>query len=175
MNPKFFDLINSRRFYTATINSMERGGRIRQLAETLEGENPCPRSERDFPSKNQNGFIALTSAIIISILLIAFSLAVSTTGFFGRFNILDSENKQRSLALAEACGDEALLRLIIQPGYQGDETVTVGGEPCHIFPITSGVQVTIRPQGSYGGATTNLQTTFNGTDYSLISWQETPD
>ncbi len=84
--------------------------------------------------KSEQGFIALMSAIIISMLLIMLSLAVSMTGFFGRFNILDAEYKQRSLVLAEACADSSLLKLITIPDYAGNETINLGADSCEGTP-----------------------------------------
>src|SRR3989344_2331312 len=58
------------------------------------------------------GFIALISAVIISLVLMVVVFSVSTLAFFSRFNQLDSEYKEKSSALAESCVDLAILKLI---------------------------------------------------------------
>ncbi|MBA3789335.1 hypothetical protein H0X32_02990 [Patescibacteria group bacterium] len=54
------------------------------------------------------GYVALLSAIIISIVLSAFVLRSSTVIFFARFNELDSISKLRSELLASSCVYEGL-------------------------------------------------------------------
>lgn len=137
--------------------------------------NPDPASQA------QQGFIALMSALIIAVLLMAITLSLSLIGFFGRGNILDSEYKERSLALAEACGDMSMLRLANNPGYTGPETVTIDGDPCTIqSAMLSGGQYTVRTQAKFPGsagnpAITNIKIVASGTDLSLISWEEVPN
>ena len=60
---------------------------------------------------NQGGFVALTSTVVIAVLLIAVTLSLNLTGFFARFNVLETEYKERSFSLAEACVQTALLKL----------------------------------------------------------------
>lgn len=63
--------------------------------------------------KNQNNkaFIALFSVIIISAILVLTAVTLSFSGFYARFNILDTESKERSNALADSCIDSARLAI----------------------------------------------------------------
>ncbi|MBI5401623.1 hypothetical protein HZB05_02220 [Candidatus Wolfebacteria bacterium] len=124
----------------------------------------------------RNGYLALTSAIIISILILTISLSLEFSGFFARFNILDSEYKEKSLALADACADKALLKIIQNASYSGSETITIGNNLCNILPIeTLSNQKTIKTSAVYQNAASNIKVIINMTDFSIISWEELPE
>lgn len=80
----------------------------------------------------KRGFIALVSVIIISFVLLITAVTLSLTGFFVRFNIFDSENKERSNALADACIESARLALAADTSYSGnDKVITINvSEKC---------------------------------------------
>ena len=119
------------------------------------------------------GFIALISAIIISAILLLVATTGSLSGFYSRFNILDAELKERSVALAEACADHALLRLANDITYTGNETVVVGAQSCTIGTVSGSSQKTFKTQGIFKNFYTNLQITVDVTTLAVISWQET--
>lgn len=124
----------------------------------------------------KSGFIALMSAIIISVLLLAITVSLGFAGFFTRFNILDSESKERSMALAEGCVDMAVLKLTQDPYYNPvNEVVTIGGQQCTIVSLAIfGNQIIIRTQAVVNKAYTNLVVTVDD-DFAIISWQELPN
>lgn len=64
----------------------------------------------------QRGFIALFSVVIVSFILLLITVTLNFSSLFGRFNILDSEFKERSVNLASACVSVARLN-IAQGGY----------------------------------------------------------
>ena len=87
--------------------------------------------------KSQEGFIALISAIVISFLLITITVALNFVGFYGRFNILDSEYKETSVGLAEACADSAMLQLVQGIMPLPGTIVTVGSNQCTLVSVFS--------------------------------------
>jgi hypothetical protein len=126
---------------------------------------------------NQEGYVALISVIVISALLIGISSVLSFSGFFGRFNVLDSEFKEVSIGLAEACADQAVLFLAENPAYTppaGGQSVGVGSETCTIDSITgSWSPKTIYTQGIFHESYTNLEVEVsNSADVTVTSWQE---
>lgn len=129
---------------------------------------------------SRGGYIAITSAVVIAVLLLAITLSLSFTGFVSRFNILNMEYKERSLALAEACADTALLKLAANREYSGEEIISIGNLTCTIFPVsTSGGQITIKTKASFPEngaekAVTNLVVTLGRTNLNIISWEEVP-
>lgn len=78
----------------------------------------------------KRGFIALFSVIIITSALLLMATTLSFSGFMGRFNILDSELKEKSNALAEACIDEAILRVYENINYTTSNQCISVGDDC---------------------------------------------
>jgi hypothetical protein len=124
--------------------------------------------------KKDSGYIALMSAIIISIVLITVVSSVSVSGFFGRFNILDSEYKEISSGLAEACVEIAIIKLANDNSYVGGEVFPVGAENCEIVSITlNPPDYTVKTQGIYNNAYTNLEVKLsNSGDFAITLWKE---
>ena len=91
---------------------------------------------------NQKGFIALFSVIIISFVLLLMTITANFSGFSGRFNIFDSENKERSNELADACIEEARLAIALDDYSVGlAEEVEINDEQCE-FEVSSGNKIT---------------------------------
>ncbi|HVV39082.1 MAG TPA: hypothetical protein VHD31_02030 [Candidatus Paceibacterota bacterium] len=128
----------------------------------------------------QKGFIALTSAVIISAVLLTLATTVSATSFFSRFNALNSEYKRTSLGLAESCVNATLLKiaqgygytLTADPAYQAGigVPVKVGSNTCtvkaasYVSAGTGKRLYTITTQGQYKGAFSNITITATGQD-----------
>ena len=123
-------------------------------------------------SKN-SGFIALMSAIIISAILLLMVTSLGLTGFYGRYNILDSELKEYSSALAEACVDTVLLMLANDSGYTGGDTITVSGTDTCTIDSTSPSDPRVfivhsNPSNYY----TKLRITVNVSTITVTAWEE---
>lgn len=104
---------------------------------------------------SQDGFVALISSIIIGTVLIAITFSLGFSSFIARVNILDSEFKEKSVGLAEACADTAIIMLQGDSGYApasppGD-SITVGASSCYIWSIvpTGSWPKTVRVQAKY--------------------------
>ena len=125
--------------------------------------------------KNQNGFIALISAIIISVILLLVVTTTSLTSFYGRSNILESEFKERSLSIAEACVDQAFLAIANDSSYGGNQDVTIGSDHCHIGGLTGSDPRIFKTQGVFQNSYTNLQIAVHPDTLGVVSWEETPN
>jgi hypothetical protein len=130
---------------------------------------------------SNGGFIALITAIVISILLISITFTLSFASFFGRFNILSSEFKEKSSGLAEACVDVALLKLANDPSYgpmAGGDIVMIGSDSCKIISVQQGTpvagQLTIKTQAVFHDSYTNIKVVANSSNLSIVSWEEVP-
>lgn len=124
-------------------------------------------------NNNELGFIALMSAIIISAILMMVVILLSYSGWNSRYNILNSEYKERGNAVAEACVDHAFLELTNNPSYGGNATTTVAGNECYIGSVTAtGAQRTFTTRAIYNGTHTSLKVVFNIDDGSVVSWEE---
>lgn len=124
----------------------------------------------------QKGYIALVSAVIISLLLMAITFALNFSSYFSRFNITDSSTKEMSQSLAESCLDKALLSLAQNSSYAGNENVVVNGtETCSILPLTaSSSQKIIQTSATFQKTATNMKAVVNLPAFTIASWEETP-
>ena len=130
--------------------------------------------------KNNSGFIALMSSIIISVILLLIATSSSLTSFYGRTNILDFELKERSSTLAEACVDTAILKLAQNKNYElitTDHNISIGTDHCNIFSLSPNPprtgNITIITKANYNNTYfTNLQTIVNSINMSVVSWEE---
>lgn len=123
--------------------------------------------------KNNKGFIALMSAIIISAILLIIAVNTSLTGYYNRFNILNSEIKEMSSSIADACLDVAILNFALDSSYSGNENIPVNLNSCYIGPVTTNsTQKIFNIKGIYKNAHTNLKVTVDGLNFFVISVEE---
>src|SRR3989338_5224128 len=139
-----------------------------------------------YENNHKSGFVALITVIVIVLILMVVAIALNRTGFLTRGEILDSEYKDRSSALAEACADAALLKLAQNSSYAGNEAnISVGSDKCNIGAIQSDMptpgQKTINVNAVFPASTitnqnavTNLQIVVNSVTLSVIFWNEVP-
>lgn len=123
----------------------------------------------------QQGFIALTSVIFISAVLLILTATLSASAYSLRFNVQDYENKKISSALAEACTKTALIKLAQNSDYSGDELITVEpGRLCKICGIAMGQPKSILTRAVQNGAYTNLLVvgSMSTENFAVSSWQE---
>lgn len=120
-------------------------------------------------SKN-SGYIALISAIVISLSLLSFTIIVSSAGFYSRANASETTDKAVGAILSQGCVHKALL-LISQiqnyrPSMSGD-IFTIHGNNCTVFSVDYGLEneetheknVVIKTQAQYKNTFTTVLTT----------------
>jgi len=126
------------------------------------------------------GFIALTSALVISAVLLVLITGASLSGFYTRMNALRDEYKEKSYALALACATETLLALAGNPSYAGSATTTVtSGGVCYTGPVTKtgffpSQTYTFRTRSYLGNSYTSFSVVANASDLSVESMSEVP-
>lgn len=121
------------------------------------------------------GFIALMSAVIISAVLLLVVISVGLTGFFSRSNVLDSELKSRSRAVAEACLEQALLLITNDPDSTHSEYQRFNDlDTCDLVATGPSYAKTILIQGSSTKAVTNLSATYDADNKVLSQLRENP-
>ncbi|MEK7133551.1 MAG: hypothetical protein AAB804_00605 [Patescibacteria group bacterium] len=125
--------------------------------------------------KQERGFIALISTIIMSAVLLLVIASSGLVSFYSRFNTLDSELKQRSDATADACADMALLQLAQDPSYQGGTFTINSLDQCRVGKVAAvgggNTQFSVQATSS-NTAVTNLRVVVDPADLSVVSWQE---
>ncbi len=129
---------------------------------------------------SRQGFIALTSVLILLAFMLVLTIGLSLTSFVSRGTASGSYYKEVSRALAESCIQKALLNLAASSTYAGRETITVATstevDTCSIGSITaSSTQTLIQASSTFQGAVTNLRATVNTADLSIAGWEELPN
>lgn len=127
------------------------------------------------------GFVALITAVLLTVLLLVAVSALNENGFFVRTEVLDSEYKSASYGLAEACVSSAILSLAKDPAYAGSETISIASDSCDLDAIqfdTPAVDMitisasAIYPSGVSEGATTKIEAIVDSDTLSIVSWGE---
>src|SRR5258706_16140740 len=123
-------------------------------------------------SSDNNGYVAVVSAIIITAIITLVALATSNSSFFGRYDTETLEFKSISHQVAQGCLDHARLKLAMGL-YSGNENVTIGSYTCHVYAITTnGTQKILQAKATVSNETTNLQLTINALSFATISLVE---
>lgn len=124
-------------------------------------------------SPNNQGYVAVVTAIIITTAAIIIAAAVSSSNFLGRFDTQTAEFKAVSRRAAEACLEHARLELAFDLGYGGGEIINVSEYSCEVLPIeTLGADKVIKATSEVEGQKTNLRLTVDGETLETISLEE---
>jgi hypothetical protein len=132
-------------------------------------------------TQNERGFIALISVIIISVVLLATTIALAQFGIASRYFILHLEQKAVSEKLADACVHIARIMVYNDPKTDFDAAVSypIGDEECSIVSITpDGDESIVEARGVVGDAVTNYSVVIYNSlatdddDGEFVSWTE---
>lgn len=127
------------------------------------------------PNNKSSGFIALFSIILISFILFLISVNLSFYSFSTRFNILDSESKLKSKALAESCLELGRLALAIDNNFLvNDIVIDIDENNCNYSILSSPPYPTIMSHGVVNNAHTYLEVNVDTSTPSIlmISYKE---
>lgn len=128
---------------------------------------------------NSKGFIALISILAISAIGGTIALGLILLGINSTRTSLVYIQSAQARALANACAEEALMKLRESIYYSGNETVSLTSGSCQIQTIsgTGNTNRTINTTATVSSATRKVQVivaTVNPA-ISLTSWQEVAD
>ena len=97
----------------------------------------CGEKEfRNSNHKNNGCYIALISILIISAVILVISIGVSLRSIEETNMGLSEQQSLRALALANLCGERALMKLESVLSYAGGEDISVGSDICSILAIS---------------------------------------
>jgi len=117
------------------------------------------------------GASLLITIIIISAICLAIALSVTLAGI-GEIQMgADLAQSDKARAFTEACMDEALLQLIRDPDYSGED-LTLNGGTCNINIDKTGPNPIITCAGSFKQFTKSLRVEFDMANKKILSWQE---
>lgn len=122
--------------------------------------------------KDQQGYIAITLAIILGIVLLVTVIGLSFLIFFSRQSTTNMVLKETSYFASRACLEEALLKITANPDYTGGEIVNVNGDQCTIVSVQlNGLNRTIRTTSTINRSQTDLKVVVD-TNLRTISYEE---
>lgn len=125
------------------------------------------------------GFIALISIIIIGAVILAVTIGLSLRSIGETDMALSGELSNRALALADACAEDALLKLKNDLNYSGNESIIIGGESCDILAIggSGNFNRTINTQSAVSGYTKKIKVEVPQISpaMEIASWEEVAD
>lgn len=124
--------------------------------------------------KHSQGFIALISVVILSVVLLAAVVSLSQYGVTTRYALLDLERKAESETLASACLEVARIEVLNDSSYSVSLPglslqVGTSTKVCKIETVSAGV---VKVSASSTGATTNLKATVNTTSGNITKLEE---
>lgn len=123
--------------------------------------------------KDQRGAAALLMIVIIGVATLIMATSAARLGL-GELEMGYDEGKGSSaLALADGCGEEALIRLRKNNAYTGG-TLSVGGGSCILSVVGSGPSRTISATATLGSYTKKIDiaASVNTSGISIRSWNE---
>lgn len=130
--------------------------------------------------KNQEGFIALTSILIVGAIVLTISIGLSLRSI-GETNMsLGEQLSNRASGLAHACAEDALLKLKNDLNYSGNETVIIDrSDSCDILAIegSGNTDRTIKTQAMFSGFTRKVKVVISQVNPTtqITSWEEVSD
>lgn len=130
-------------------------------------------------AQQKGGYIALISVLIAGALMLLVGVGSSLRGVDTLNAVSGEESSLRASALADACAEEALMRLKGDVAYAGNETIIVGGgETCRVLSL-SGVGNTDRillTQGVVNNYVRNVRVDIAQVNPSLTirTWSTVP-
>lgn len=123
--------------------------------------------------RDERGFIALISVVIIVLILLGTTVALATSGFLNRFNILEGEYKETSAALAVACIEAAKIS-IARDGNDytpSNDVLAVDDKECTVVSVDHGENMFV-VRGVFKGATTNYEVEFDPSTFEITGINE---
>ncbi len=85
--------------------------------------------------KLNQGFIALTTALVLSVVFLSVGIGAAKIAISGGQESLTYYFSEKARILAESCAEYSLLKLQESIDYPGNETVVIGGETCEIQAV----------------------------------------
>jgi hypothetical protein len=113
--------------------------------------------------KSEQGYIALTTVIILGVTLLVAVLGFGFIIFFNRESTTQAILKDDSYFAARACIEQALLNLTADSAYTGGENISVSSNQCTISSVAQdGENYLIITTATIERSTTTLELTVDG-------------
>jgi len=125
--------------------------------------------------KNQSGFIALVTVLIIFAIALLIGLSVSLLSISEAQMGLKKSQSSQAYFLANLCAEESLMKLKENINYSGGETIEIGGGNCQILPIEG--KWTIKTIANFENQVKKIKIIVSQVNPQMLisSWQEVSD
>ena len=122
--------------------------------------------------KKQKGFIAITTVLIISALVLMVGIGISLESIGETKMGLQRSLSSQSYYLINLCAEQTLMKLKENSSYLGDETINVENGNCTILPIEG--NWTIKVSAFSSGQVKKMKLVVSQIDPEIIvdSWEE---
>jgi Tfp pilus assembly protein PilX len=123
---------------------------------------------------SQQGFIALISVLMISVILLGVVISFAQYGMVSRYALLTLEQKEISHARARGCIQVARIAIANDSLYETtDKQVSYDDSWCEIVSIAVvGSMSVVRTSASSSGAVTNLEAVIDSASGDLLKIEE---
>lgn len=129
--------------------------------------------------REEKGFIALISILIISAVMLAVGVGLSLRSIGETNMVLSEELSNRTLALSDACAEHALLELKNDLNYFGNESIIINGESCDILTIdgSGNLNRTVKTQSAVSNYVKKIKVEVSQVSpaMEIASWEEVGD
>lgn len=126
------------------------------------------------------GFTALISVLIVGALILVISIGAAVRSLNQGQMSTQNELSELVRSLAQACADDAVMKLKTTLTYAGNETITVqGSRTCDILPTegSGNTNRTIKTQSTVSGYTAKVKVVVAQLrpTAQITSWEEVAD
>jgi hypothetical protein len=112
---------------------------------------------------------ALSTSLVVTVLLLSTSWSK---------DVITVRDGAQALALARSCAERTIVRLREDPGYAGNEDLTVNDHSCHVGTVggTGTTNRTICTSGAIGDSVRRIEISLSAILPSVLitSWEEVP-
>jgi len=126
--------------------------------------------------KSMKGFIALTSVLVLSAILLSITISVASRSISTAEISTGNSAKHKARILARSCAEHALVELQRTLNYSGNESLTIDGESCDILSIsgTGNTNRVIQAKSEVFGYIQKLEIMVSevSPDVTITSWDE---
>lgn len=125
--------------------------------------------------KTNQGFMALTSVLVLSAIFLSLSISIATHAISGSKTNTSVHASNKAKFLAESCVEYALAELQRSALYDGDEQVQIGEESCDILTVqgTGNTDRIIQTESTVSGHVYRWEVVVSEIDPSIqiTSWE----
>lgn len=128
-------------------------------------------------TRNERGFVALIALTLISFILLISTITLSQLSILGRFSLLDTEFKEKSLRIVEGCFTLMQVALYNNPHYLVvDKKISYDTESCTFSIRHNGINESeIQITTDVHDSVTTLRALFDTTTQEYFLVEEIPN